>query len=262
MNSFVAMLALLATLTSSVTAIESTAAPSPPPVDGDFDYQIGGPYEPYDETEIVSRDRLDPPVPGLYNICYINAFQTQAEDFDWWVGNHNNLLLKKNGEYVEDSEWNEILLAIGTKRKRTALVKIVRPWIEKCAADGFDAVEFDNLDSWTRSQGLLIRKDAKRYVRRLNAIAAAAGLASGQKNTPQLSKIKESLGFSFAIAEECNRYRECARYTNHYGDNVIIIEYRRKDFNRACAKRPELATVLRDRLVRPKDKAKHVYDSC
>lgn len=55
-----------------------------PPVHGKTDYQIGGAYTPASDVAIVHRDRSDPAVPGLYNICYINAFQSQPDEAAWW----------------------------------------------------------------------------------------------------------------------------------------------------------------------------------
>ena len=43
------------------------------------------------------------------------------------------------------------------------LARIVGRWTRGCADDGFDAVEYDNLDSFTRSHGLLRRRQAMRY---------------------------------------------------------------------------------------------------
>ena len=48
------------------------------------------------------------------------------------------------------------------------------------------AVELDNLDSWTRGRGL---------------------------------------GYDFAVAEECGRWRECGAYVEDYGRHVLVVEY-------------------------------------
>ena len=42
-----------------------------PPVNGQFDYQIGGSYTPSSSVSIVDRDRSASPVAGKYNICYV-----------------------------------------------------------------------------------------------------------------------------------------------------------------------------------------------
>jgi hypothetical protein len=48
-----------------------------------------------------------------------------------------------------------------------------------------------------------------------------------------------------------------------HGDNVIAIEYRRKDFARACAAVGDrVSVVLRDLLVRKPGTRKYVYDAC
>ena len=62
----------------------SASAPSfsPPPVNAGFDYQIGGDYPLPEGVSVVSRDwfsgrAADEPA---YSICYVNAFQTQADE--------------------------------------------------------------------------------------------------------------------------------------------------------------------------------------
>lgn len=67
-------------------ACAAKAAVTLPPTPGQADYQLGGPYTPASTVQIVTRDRTASPVAGKYNICYINAFQTQAEDASWWQG--------------------------------------------------------------------------------------------------------------------------------------------------------------------------------
>jgi hypothetical protein len=70
-------------------------------------------------------------------------------------------------------------------------------------------------------------------------------------------------GFDFAIAEECSRYRECGRYRAIYGDYVIEIEYRRKDFRRACRTVGDrISVVLRNRNVTRPGTSHYVYDAC
>ncbi len=124
---------------------------------GAFDYQLGGAYEPAPEVQLVARDRTDAPADGLYSICYINGFQTQPGEQELWPA---DTLLTIGGELVFDSDWpDEVLLDTSTNAKREAVLGIVGPWIEGCARDGFDAVEFDNLDSFTRSHGVLTIDD-------------------------------------------------------------------------------------------------------
>src|SRR5690606_3848532 len=76
----------------------TTGEPGPlielPPPDGEFDYQLGGAYEPPAGVQIVSRDRHDPPAPGLYNICYVNGFQSQPGEDNFWLDDHPDLVLR------------------------------------------------------------------------------------------------------------------------------------------------------------------------
>ncbi len=119
-------------------------------------------------------------------------------------------------------------------------------------------MEPDNLDSWTRSGGLLSRADNVRYARMLVRRAHAAGLAIAQKNAPGLARMHL---FDFAVVEQCQRYAECERYTRYYGSHVIEIEYRQRDFEAACAARSH-PIVLRDRLLRTPGEHGYRFRSC
>ncbi|GIE85789.1 endo alpha-1,4 polygalactosaminidase [Actinoplanes regularis] len=236
-----------------------------PPANAKFDYQIGGAYTPPSGVTVVSRDREAAPAAGIYNICYVNAFQTQPGAESWWQTNHPDLLLRdKNGKLVIDGDWNEILLDLSTAAKRTALATIVGGWIDGCAAGGFKGLESDNLDSYTRSKGLLTQAHAIAYATLLNTRAHTAGLASGQKNTADLSSANaRRAGFDFAIAEECAEWDECGDYTATYGDNVIVIEYARSGFTKACrAYGSKLSIVLRDVGVTAPGSRSYVYEAC
>lgn len=214
------------------------------------DYQLGGAYPLPSGVGIVSRDWREQPAAGAFNICYINGFQAQPEMLRWWRREHPDLLLP-----VKDAAWNEVLL---DTRRPNALARVANRWIRTCARKGFDAVEADNLDSWTRSAGMLTRRDNVRYARLLIKRAHAAGLAIAQKNTAGLAHRKL---FDFAVVEECQRYKECGHFRAAYGDQVIEIEYRRRDFEAACAAR-SIPIVLRDRLLRTPGKAGYVYAAC
>jgi len=261
-----AFLGAAATVVATVIGVSSAHADAvaAPPANAMFDYQIGEAYRPPSGVRVVSRDRESSPAAGLYNICYVNAFQTQPHEVQWWQDNHDDLLLKDDdGNYVVDGEWNEILLDVSSARKRAAVAAIVNDWIDGCADDGFDAVEPDNLDSWTRSDGHLDEDDAVAFASLLTAHAHAAGLAIGQKNTAELADAGPEIGFDFAVAESCGRFDECDAYTDAYGAKVIVIEYRRQDFRAACdGWGSTLSVVLRDRDVTAPGSATYVYDAC
>ncbi len=249
---------------------------APPPPNAGFDYQIGGHYPLPDGVTVVSRDWFASPAAAdpVYSICYVNAFQTQADEpgvdrpderSNW----PRSLILNRLGD---DPKWGgEYLVNVSTAKKRKRAARWVAQMTDGCAEKGYEAVEYDNLDSWTRFDGTpLARKvpfgkaDALAFAKRIAKRAHARGLAVGQKNTADVTSGQaEKAGFDFAIAEECARYHECGRYRQVHGDEVIVIEYRRKDFNRACdTVGDELSVVLRDRQVRKPGSPKYVHDAC
>lgn len=238
-----------------------------PPVGAVVDYQLGGRYEPADDVEVVTRDSSSVPDPDRYSICYVNGFQTQPGGArDVFVVRHGvDLLLQDGGEDVIDPGWpGETLFDISTEENRTELAEVVADWIRACASDGFDAVEVDNLDSWTRSRGLLTRADAEAFARLLVEAAHDAGLPIAQKNSSEIDG--PALGFDFAVTEECAVYDECDVYTAMYGGHVIEIEYTdngREDFDRACDEAAgQRSILLRDRDVVPAGDPAYVFEHC
>ncbi|WP_307845225.1 endo alpha-1,4 polygalactosaminidase [Planomonospora sp. ID67723] len=240
------------------------AAPVLPPANARADYQLGGGYTPPAGVKVVSRDRTERPASGLYNICYVNGFQTQPHEIGWWKRNHDDLLLKDaRGAYVEDEDWGELMFDVRTPAKRAALAGIVGDWIAGCAARKYDAVEIDNLDTYSRSDGLIKQGHALAFAGLLTSAAHSRGLAIAQKNSAEIVREGRKAGFDFAVAEECGRYDECGAYVGEYGSNVIVVEYRRADFTRTCGKfGARLSVMLRDVPLRTAGKRGYVYDAC
>jgi len=228
-----------------------------PPAGAVADYQLGGAYPLPQGATVVARDSTDEPAAGAYSICYLNGFQSQPAETSSWIADRPDLVLRDEAGPVIDANWpDEIVFDTSTEAKQAGILEVIGPLIDGCAAAGFDAVEFDNLDSFTRTGGLLTASDnfalASSYVDRAHAV----GLAAAQKNTAEHARLlHEESGFDFAVVEECWRFEECGLYTAVYGDRVIDIEYvddLRADFAETCAD-PEAAgtTILRDRdLVR------------
>ncbi len=268
------LLVLLALLAASSATAGST--PPPPPRGAAVDYQLGGDYRVPAGTRIVARDWFSGKAPKrIYAICYVNAFQTQAEErgvarpdeHGAWPA---ELVLD---QLPDDPDWpGEALIDLSTSPKRAAAAAWIKPMLRVCRDKGFEAVEFDNLDSWTRFQGTahagLVpfgRSQALDYARRLTAIAHRFGLAVAQKNTPQLTRhqSRSLVGFDFAVAEECARWHECGRYRALFGRRVIIIEYRSIDLARACRRhRGEVSVVRRDRGLATPRSSSYRYARC
>lgn len=248
------------------TAAARAAAIDLPPRGGVPDYQLGGAYPPVRGVSIVVRDRRSSAAEGVYTVCYINAFQTQPGERRLWPA---GVLLRHNGELVRDPGWpDEFLLDTSTPAKRKRIARIIDRWIRGCAKKGFRAVEFDNLDSYSRSERKLKLRHNVALARHLVRTAHRHGLAAGQKNLAEKSRrLRREARFDFAIAESCARWNECRRYTGVYGRRVIDIEYAdetsRARFDRYCAGASSpRSMVLRDHgLVRP-GQAGYVFRSC
>ena len=249
---------------------------APPPENAGFDYQIGGDYPLPPGVSVVTRDWFSgaaEPDP-VYSICYVNAFQTQADEpgvdrpdeLSNWP---RRLVLRALGD---DPRWDgEYLIDIRSAARRARAAEWVQQMIEGCARKGYDAVEYDNLDSWTRLDDTRLagrlpfgKREALAYARLLAARAHALGLAVGQKNTADITPTQaRGVGFDFAVAESCGRFRECGDYRRVYGNRVIAIEYRRRDFDRACATvGDQISVVLRDRGVSTPGSSRYVHRVC
>ncbi|MFF2846240.1 endo alpha-1,4 polygalactosaminidase [Streptomyces sp. NPDC058001] len=247
--------------TSDGASASGTASVSLPPVHAGFDYQIGGAYTPPSGVKVVSRDHEASPAAGLYNICYVNAFQAQpGAEADW---DADLLLRDAKGKVVYDGDWGEALLDLRTADKRQRVAAKVGGWIDSCAAKGFQAVEPDNYDSYDRSKGLLTKAQAKSYITLLSARAHDKGLAIAQKNAAELAGAHAQTGLDFAVAEECGTWDECDMYTAAYGDHVVVIEYTNKGLAAACSGWGDrLSVVQRDLDVSPAGSAGYVRRTC
>ncbi|MDH2328122.1 endo alpha-1,4 polygalactosaminidase [Cereibacter sp. SYSU M97828] len=254
-------------VTLLLAASGAGAAPRLPP-EGGVDYQLGGAYPPDPRVATVVRDSTAQPSAGHYNICYVNGFQTQPGDLDWWLDHHPQAVLRQDGQPVADPGWpDEYALDTSTPQGRDGIALAVGAAIRRCADAGFDAVEFDNLDSWTRFAGLTAEGNLA-LATRLVAAAHRLGLAAGQKNAPDLAARGPAAGFDFAISEECAVWNECGAYHAQYGDRHIDIEYsdapaRDLDFAQVC-RLPDQPrrTVLRDRLLLRQGQPGYVFALC
>lgn len=254
--------------TASLTVADVTL----PPAAGSFDYQLGAAYALDGGLDVVVRDATADPAAGAYNVCYVNGFQTQPGEAGLWLdGNEDLLLHDAAGELVVDPDWpDEYILDPSTERQRERILGLLGPVLTGCADAGYDAVEIDNLDTWTRftepGTGLIEQEDALALAGSYVDLAHESGLAIGQKNAAEATTAARELGFDFAVTEECAAYAECAAYTRVYGEHVLQVEYTDnlpESFDVVCDD-PDRGplTILRDRdLVGPDDPA-YAYEQC
>lgn len=255
----------------SAAADDPAADVTLPPTGGVFDYQLGGTSDRLSDgtpIDVVVRDASAAPLEGAYNVCYVNGFQTQPGS--GWSDHPEALLRDGSGSPVRDPDWpDELILDPSTASARASILEVITPVIDGCADAGFDAIEIDNLDTWTRfddisQEGALAL--ASVYV----TAAHEFGLAIAQKNAAEAARpAHDDLGFDFAVVEECGAYSECAAYTDVYGDHVLQIEYPDSladagvSFASACVD-PDRAplTILRDSdLVGQRDPA-YIFEPC
>ena len=254
--------------TGRTTGWLAVDSPPPPPAGAVIDYQLGGAYVPVAGVGGVARDSTDVPAEGLYSICYVNGFQTQPADREAWLVDRPDLVLHDNGKPIIDENWpDELILDTSTDDNRQRIAAEIAATLDLCASAGFDAVEIDNLDSYTRSHGRLNQDDAVALATLFADHAHAAGLAIAQKNAAELgTRGRDEAGFDFAVAEECHRYDECALYTDVWADRLIDIEYTddlRGSFDEVCAdEQVPASTILRDRNLTTPSDTQYRFDAC
>lgn len=272
---------LLATAAASLALVGCSPAAAPPQVSGDdvaarwetaltgeVDYQLGGADEPADGTTVVARDATEPPAEGAFSICYLNGFQTQPDAARWWLDEHPDLLLRDDaGEPMIDPGWpDEMALDTTSPERREAIAAIVEPWVAACAEAGYDAVEYDNLDSWTRFDGLTMEGNLALAALLVDA-AHEHGMWAAQKNALEAGEAGPAAGFDLVVSEECGQYEECAGYTALYGDRHLDVEYVESTDEDAFLAMCEAGdvprlSVLRDRPLAPSGDPGHVRIPC
>lgn len=229
---------------------------------------------------VVSRDWFEGEPAGDYAVCYVNAFQTEADDDDVDRPDERSswppdLVLSELGE---DPNWGgEYLVDISTAERRERAGAWVGQMIRTCKDKGYEAVEFDNLDSWTRFDGTPLadqvpfgRAEAVAFATILSQQAHELGLAAAQKNTVELdsSTSRQVIGFDLAVVEDCGAaqedgYDECEAYVDVFDEQLLIVEYTDRGFAAACKSvGGRVSVVRRDVDVTRPDDAAYRYEEC
>jgi hypothetical protein len=251
----------------TTSAAQANSALRLPDPHAGFDYQLGGGYTPPPGVSIVGRDRTDKPAGAGYDICYVNGFQTQPDASKEFAPQHPDLVVHVDGKPLNDPGWpDEYLYDTSTDAKRAGLAAVVEEWIDGCKSSGFDAVEIDNLDSYTRSGDALTVDDNIAMATIFAKQAHDAGLAIAQKNTVEESKRLRAAGYDFAVTESCFKYDECAGYTEHY-PVVLDIEYTdelgESPFPAACKSAGRAPVmIMRDHYLVTPGQPEYFYQSC
>jgi hypothetical protein len=151
-------------------------------------------------------------------VCYLSAgswedFRPDADEFP------DAVLGRSNGWPGE--RWLDI-------RQLDVLGPIMAARLDMCAAKGFDAVEFDNVDGYRNDTGFpLTGAQQLRYDAFLANEAHLRGMSALLKN--DLGQIAALLPyFDAALNEQCHQYAECGRLTQFVdaGKPVFGVEYK------------------------------------
>lgn len=192
-----------------------------------FQYQLSGRIDRTVDATVfdvdlftVSRETIAAlQAEGRHVLCYLDAGSWEPYRPD--AARFPARVLGKAVEGWEDERWLDI-------RKLAVLKPLMRARLDRCAAKGFDGVEYDWIDGYVQDTGFpLTRADQLRYDRWLAKAAHARGLAVAQKNGPGLvSDLVDT--WDMAVVEECFQYRECGRYRPYVeaGKPVFVVEYR------------------------------------
>jgi hypothetical protein len=182
--------------------------------------------EPIEDVEVYDLDAFDVEKAsidllkdtGAHTICYVNV--GASED---WRSDADAFPEDVMGSVYPDWE-DERFVDI---RRLDVLGPILEARFDLCAEKGFDAIEPDNMDSWSADTGFpLTREDAIRFAKWMADEAHQRGLAIAQKNAPELTGDLVD-AFDLAITEDCAADGWCGEmqpYLNS-GKPVLTAEY-------------------------------------
>jgi hypothetical protein len=167
---------------------------------------------------------------GRHVLCYIDAGSWERWRPD--AGRFPASVIGKPMRGWPGERWLDI-------RRLGVLAPLLQWRIDRCAAKGFDGVEFDNVDGYQAPTGFHLKAaDQLRFNTWLANHAHRAGLAVALKN--DLDQVPALLPyFDMALDEQCFQYSECGLLTPFItvGKPVFEVEYgRRARVGGFCAK--------------------------
>jgi Glycoside-hydrolase family GH114 len=215
---------------TSITHAPSTGGGPVAPHVFDIDFLVdpvcaAGGSNDVDNTAAVSAIHAN----GAKAICYVDAgtdepFRPDHQafvDFDSACG--GCLLGDPVGGFREE-HWLNIENDQG---QRDFVLGMAAARVDRCKADGFDAVEFDNVEAYANKTGLPISEATQLlFNTALANLAHARGLTVALKN--DLGQIGELVGyFDMAVNEQCQQYEECDALDPFLmaGKAVFQVEY-------------------------------------
>lgn len=157
---------------------------------------------------------------GREVVCYIDAGSWERWRPD--AGRFPRSVIGRAMQGGPGERWLDI-------RRLGALGPLLEWRIERCAAKGFDGVEFDNVDGYQAPTGFhLTAADQLRFNVWLANHAHRAGLAVALKNDPDQVRTLEPY-FDMELDEQCFQHSECRLLLPfiRHGKPVFEVEYGR-----------------------------------
>jgi hypothetical protein len=174
---------------------------------------------------------------GGHAICYLDAgdAETYRPDYQRFVDFDKACGGCLIGNPFSQVFPDEFFLNINNDQgQRAFILSVNRDRVEKCAAAGFDGVEWDIIDTYEDSHsGFHISyRSQLMFNTRLANLAHSNGMSVAMKNDP--SQVKNLLPyFDYAIVEECFQYHFCSGSPSpgevafvNAGKAVFEVEYR------------------------------------
>lgn len=197
-----------------------------PAVGDTFQIQFSEEMDTTVEADVYDIDMFDSPpelVQTLHDlgrkvVCYISA-----GSWERWRPDKRAFPDRVIGRRMDGwpgERWLDI-------RRIDLLQPIMDERMQRCAAKGFDGVEFDNINGYSNRTGFRLRRRHQvAYNLMLAEVAHANGLAAGLKNVPELVEQLEP-SYDFVINESCYVYDECDPYARFIAADkpVFVLEY-------------------------------------
>jgi hypothetical protein len=171
---------------------------------------------------------------GAHAICYMSAGTAERfrPDYRKYVRfnrrHHHSLIGKPFSRRFPNEYW---LNLNNNRGQRDFILRQLAARTRKCANAGFDAVEFDNVETYaqpTRVTGWHVSAHTQLiFNTALAKMAHSNGLSVGLKNDlGQVPRLEPK--FDFAINEQCFQYHECdnLKLFIQAGKPVFQVEYR------------------------------------
>ncbi|MGV9770884.1 endo alpha-1,4 polygalactosaminidase [Streptosporangium sp. NPDC003464] len=171
---------------------------------------------------------------GAKAICYVDSgsieeFRPDYRQFvDWHKSHGNSLLGKPFSAEFPNERWANIN---NDKGQRDFLLRMMEARVAKCAAAGFDGVEFDVVHAHEEGASVTGWKISAAtqlvYNRALADMAHRHGLSAALKN--DLSQVSDLVSsFDYTVNEECFQWGECAELKPFVqaGKPVFQVEYK------------------------------------